>query len=92
MMSNSVMSKINMKGKKNILPFIKTNLYKVISGKLREELFCFYVTKHYLHGVQKKYVMQATYNQQIPCFVYKTRTLVPTFGYELKMHLSWSDF
>nr|XP_022310996.1 serine/arginine-rich splicing factor 4-like [Crassostrea virginica] len=81
MMSNSVMSKINMKGKKNKFPFIETNLYKVISGKLREELFCFYVTKHYLHGVQKKYVMQATYNQQIPCFVYKTRTLVPTFGH-----------
>lgn len=54
MMSNSVMSKINMKGKKNKFPFIETNLYKVISGKLREELFCFYVTKHYLHGVQKK--------------------------------------
>nr|XP_022311188.1 serine/arginine repetitive matrix protein 2-like [Crassostrea virginica] len=31
MMSNSVMSKINMKGKKNKFPFIETNLYKVIS-------------------------------------------------------------
>ncbi|XP_052087914.1 uncharacterized protein LOC127724953 [Mytilus californianus] len=32
MMSNSVMSKMNMKGKKNKVGFVKTKLYRVISG------------------------------------------------------------